>query len=467
MKLTAFMRRALAALLAPALLSVSVLAAGEEPAPRAGGTVSVKDAVCGKPDYKVCDLMGSEGDYEWFDYAVPEGGVAALLFFNPVCGKSQALFQGLSLLTDDPRINVVPVTQAGRAEAQGFADTYIRGKTEHVYYNENAYQNPYDAYMTLLGQTGGTAFVVLATEENGVRTIRWSGTDVSSAQAVKARADAILAGAGTETPGEPEEPEKPAGLVDTVAGREPAARVARLWGGDGSFEPFDYTVPEGGVTALIFFKYACGNCERLLQDLSPLTGDPRINVVAVSLEDAQRAQIAAGVYGLARWVDEVYYAPSNNPGAFYASLLYDRTSVGTAFVILAEEVNGVKYIRWYGEGVSSAQTVRDQADALLEAPPASSDLPASAAVLSQERTGDRLSLTARVANPGGGTLSGRLYAAGFSGARQTGAQSRPLRLPGGGASTETFTVRGGAAKLFYLDGETFRPLMAAVEADGG
>lgn len=464
MKPIAFMRKTLAALLALALLSVPALAAGEEPAPRAGGAVSTEDTVCGSPAYKVWDLMGSGEDYEWFDYAVPEGGVAALIFFNPVCGKSQALFRGLSLLTGDPRINVVPVTQAGRAEAQGFADTYIQGNTEHVYYNEISYQNPYDAYMGLLGAAGGTAFVVLVTEAGGVRTIRWFGTDVSSAQAVKAQADAILGASQPEEPEPPEEPD-PSGLIDTIAGQEPYARVGRLWGGDGSYEPFDYTVPEGGAAALVFFKYGCGNCANLLRGLSLLTEDPRVNVVAVSLEDAAQAAAAAGAYGLAGLVDEVYYAPSNNPAGFYAQLLYGRGSFGTAFVILAEEVNGVKYIRWSGMSVRDAGTVKAQADAILGAlEPEEPETPASAVLRDLERAGGSISFEVQAANRSAGALSGRLYAAGYAGGRLTDLRSAALELPANGRANERFSLRGETAKLFYLDGAGLRPLMEAAAA---
>lgn len=446
------LRRAAALALALALAAGSARAAGAD-------FIRVEDTVCGRPEYKVYDLEG-DGEYpDWFDYTVPEGGVAALIFFSSACGKSQALFRGLSLLTDDPRVNVVPVTQDGRAAARSFADTYIQGRTEHVYYNETAYQNPYGAYMDLLGENGGTAFVALVTEENGVKTIRWSGAGVGSAQTVRTQADALLGG-----PEEPEEPEEPSGLTDTVAGQEPNARVGRLWGGDGSLEPFDYTVPEGGVTALIFFKYGCPKCANLLQGLSLLTEDPRVNVTAVSLEDAQRAEAAAGAYGLAGLVDEVYYAPASNPAFFYARLLYDRTSVGTAFVVLATEENGVKYIRWYGEGVGSAQAVKDQADALLGGPgPEEPEEPASAVLSEADRGGGAVSFAAGISNRSGGDLTGRLWAAGYAGGRQTGLEDRPLALPPGGSRTERFTVPGEEAGLFFLD-ESLRPLMRALEA---
>lgn len=447
-----WLRRAASLALALAVTAGSALAAGEE-------FIRVRDTVCGSPGYRVFDLAG-DGEYpETFSYDVPEGGVAALIFFSSSCGRSQALFRGISVLTENPLVNVVPVTQDDRAAAQGFADTYIQGKIEHVYYNESAYQNPCDAYMNLLGGTGGTAFVVLVTESGGVKTIRWSGTDVRDAQAVKARVDALLGG----TPEEPEEPAEPSGLIDTVAGQEPSARVARLWGG-GSFEPFDYTVPEGGVTALVFFTYGCGNCANLLQGLSLLTEDPRVNVVAVSLEDAQRAAAAAGAYGLAGVVDEVYYAPYNNPAGFYARLLYDRASFGTALVVLAEEADGVKYIRWHGEGVRDARTVKDQVDALLGGTSRPEDLPASAVLSAENCGGGKASFAAGVSNQSGGALSGRLWAAGYAGGRQTDMTSpRALTLPAGGSCTESFAVRGEGARLFFLDGD-LRPLMRPLEA---
>lgn len=467
MKPIAFMRKTLAALLALALLSVPALAAGEEPAPRAGGAVSTEDTVCGSPAYKVWDLMGSGEDYEWFDYAVPEGGVAALIFFNPVCGKSQALFRGLSLLTDDPRINVVPVTQAGRAEAQGFADTYIQGNTEHVYYNEISYQNPYDAYMELLGAAGGTAFVVLVTEAGGVRTIRWFGTDVSSARAVKAQADAILAGSGTETPEEPEKPEEPpSGVRDTVAG-QPSYQV---YGLDGSGpEPFSYDVPEGGAAALVFFKPNCGNCAGLFQGLSVLTEDPRVSVTAVSIYGREETQGFLDRY-LSVPLENVYYNENNNPAWAYARLHYGdpdmtRVSIGTAFVLLVAEEDGVKYIRWSGMSVRDAGTVKAQADAILGAlEPEEPETPASAVLRDLERAGGNISFEVQAANRSAGALSGRLYAAGYAGGRLTDLRSAALELPANGRANERFSLRGETAKLFYLDGAGLRPLMEAAAA---
>lgn len=257
-------------------------------------------------------------------------------------------------------------------------------------------------------------------------------------------------------------------VEDTVRS-DPSCRVFDL-AGDGEFpETFSYDVPEGGVTALIFFKNGCWNCANLFRGLSVLTEDPRVNVTAVSMQDRAETQSFADAY-IGDKLERVYYQPVSyqNPGWAYVDLLSGRdggrVSMETAFVVLVTEEDGTRWIRWYGMSVSNAQAVKDRADDLLGGTPEEPEgLPASASFSEEDCGGGTASFAASVANRSSGALSGRLWAAGYAGGRQTDLESRALMLAAGGSCTERFAVTGEGARLFLLDGD-LRPLMKPLEA---
>lgn len=255
--------------------------------------------------------------------------------------------------------------------------------------------------------------------------------------------------------------------VEDIVRGDPACRVFEL-AGDGEFpETFSYDVPEGGVTALIFFKNGCWNCANLFRGLGVLTEDPRVNVAAVSLGDREETRSFADAH-IGDKLERVYYQPGYNPGWAYVDLLSGGNggslSMGTAFVVLVTEESGTHYIRWFQQGVSSAQTVKDQVDALLGGVPEEPEgLPASAVLSAEDCGGGTASFAAGVSNRSGGALSGRLWAAGYAGERLTDLEVRDLALPAGGSCEERFTVQGEGARLFLLDGD-LRPLMRPLEA---
>lgn len=256
-------------------------------------------------------------------------------------------------------------------------------------------------------------------------------------------------------------------VEDTVCG-DPACQVFDL-SGDGEYpETFFYDVPEDGVTALIFFKNGCWNCANLFRGIGILTEDPRVNVVAVSLQDREESQSFADAY-VGDKLERVYYQPFSfqNPGWAYVDLLSGGNggslSMRTAFAALVTEEDGVNYIRWFQHGVSSAQAVKAQVDALLSGTPEEPEgLPASASLLEADFGGATASFAASIANRSGGALSGQLWAAGYAGERLTDLEVRDLALPAGGSCEERFTVQGEGARLFLLDGD-LRPLMKPLE----
>lgn len=243
-------------------------------------------------------------------------------------------------------------------------------------------------------------------------------------------------------------------IEDTVSG----GYVYDLWGDGTEAENFGYDIPEGGLTALIFFKNGCWNCQNLFTTITncPLMDDPRVNVVAVSFQGREETQSFAENYMHGRF-PKVYYDMNGVQAWKYVNLVLDGTSVGTAFVLLAGRENGKPYILWYGKSVSSGQTVQEAADKLL------------GTGLRMTKAGEsvrdgRVCLLVRL--DAAGPVSGSLWAAGYSGGRPADIQSVPLTLSAGETAMEEFTVKGETAKLFCLEEGTLRPLAPALTAGG-
>ena len=238
----------------------------------------------------------------------------------------------------------------------------------------------------------------------------------------------------------------------------PGGPVYDLWGDGTEAENFGYDIPEGGLTALNFFKNGCRNCQNhyTTKTNCPHIDDPRVNVVAVSFQGREETQSFAENYMHGRF-PKVYYDMNGVQAWKYVNLVLDGTSVGTAFVLLAGRENGKPYILWYGKSVSSGQTVQEAADKLL------------GTGLRMTKAGEsvrdgRVCLLVRL--DAAGPVSGSLWAAGYSGGRPADVQSVPLTLSAGETAMEEFTVKGETAKLFCLEEGTLRPLAPALTAGG-
>lgn len=243
-------------------------------------------------------------------------------------------------------------------------------------------------------------------------------------------------------------------IEDTVQG----GYVYDLRGGGIEAENFGYDIPEGGLTALIFFKNGCWNCQNLFKTITncPLMDDPRVNVVAVSFQGQDETQSFAEKYINERF-PKVYYDVTGAQAWKYVDLVLNEPGFKTAFVLLVGRENGKPYILWYGKSVSSGQTVQEAADKLLSTG------------LRMTKTGEsvrdgRVCLLVRL--DAAGPVSGSLWAVGYSGGRAADVQSVPLTLSAGETAMEEFTVRGETAKLFCLEEGTLRPLAPALTAGG-
>jgi len=229
---------------------------------------------------------------------------------------------------------------------------------------------------------------------------------------------------------------------------------------DGTARRFQYDVPEGGVTALIFFGVGCLNCKSLFQSIAQgaLADDPRVNIVAVSVQDREATQSFADAY-MGGKVSNIYYGENSSVPWDYARLVLGSTGMGTAFVLLITEENGARHIRWQAQKVNDGWQVQNAVDALLGG--------TVKMIKTMEFSADGgISFSADLRNSTAQTVAGNLYAAGYAGGRMTDLQSVSLELPANGSAFEEFTVKGQAAKLFYLEEGTLRPLAPAVTAGG-
>lgn len=229
-------------------------------------------------------------------------------------------------------------------------------------------------------------------------------------------------------------------------------------------EPFHYDVPEGGMAVLIFFKSGCGNCRQLFSTIArgALADDPRVNIVAVSVEEDRAAtQNFVDTY-MGGKVSHVFYRGLYMLST-YADAVLDGSNggIGTAFVLLVANEDGKPYIRWRGESIYQGKTIQEKVDQILD----------GSGQVQMTKDGEsirdgRVCLLASLRNPASGPVSGTLYAVGYTGGRMTDVQSLPLTLPAGGSVQQDFTVKGETAKLSYLEEGTLRPLSGALTAGG-
>lgn len=249
-------------------------------------------------------------------------------------------------------------------------------------------------------------------------------------------------------------------IEDTVSG----GYVYALSGDGSGMEPFRYDVPEGGVTALIFFGTGCQNCRSLFQTIAQgaLSEDPRVNIVAVSLQGREATQSFADSY-MGGTVSNVYYGQDASVPWSYARLVLGSgtSRFGTAFVLLIAKEDGKPYIVWQGQSVYDGWKVQEAVDELLGGGPAVRMIK-----VGEQAENGGVWVMADLRNTAGRPVSGTLYAVGYAGGRAADVQSLPLALPANGSAMKSLTVKGEAAKLFYLEEGTLRPLASAVTAGG-
>ena len=162
-----------------------------------------------------------------------------------------------------------------------------------------------------------------------------------------------------------------------------AGQVYSLSGSADSAVPFSYSVPDGGVSALIFFRGTgtCGKSNKLFQELAAAewADDERINLVAVECTCADRATVQEymDTYDPNGLIDQVYYNPYSNAPVFWYAKLVEMNgdmsqvnslygSMGFTYILLVTASGGENYIQYEINGADSAAYVANYLSNLIE-----------------------------------------------------------------------------------------------------
>ncbi len=146
-------------------------------------------------------------------------------------------------------------------------------------------------------------------------------------------------------------------------------QVIRL--GGSAEQVFDYSVPSGGVTVIIFIRGdgGCGNTNALLTDLNTKSWATQSNIRIIAVDgnrsDEETVSEYISQYDTSGMIDEVYYNPNNNCLPFwYASLIEHEGNMDNVYnvsgsltfpyVLLVTEDSGDKLIRSELSGITSA-----------------------------------------------------------------------------------------------------------------
>ncbi|MBR6917775.1 MAG: hypothetical protein IKN38_06280 [Clostridia bacterium] len=192
------MKRIMAVLLT-ILMTLPVLRVGAESqlnVPDRSSEYSLYRGNCGQV-YELKESAGQE-TVEIFDYDVPEGGAAVILFFNASgsCRNSNEFISGLvgTLWAYDECVNLIAVDsyKNNRETVKSFSETYdASGAVDHYYYNpQKNYLAPwYLESVSRGGDMGGvTSFkaslifvhALIITESDGAPVIRYSLSNLFS-----------------------------------------------------------------------------------------------------------------------------------------------------------------------------------------------------------------------------------------------------------------------------------------------
>ena len=162
----------------------------------------------------------------------------------------------------------------------------------------------------------------------------------------------------------------PYDIRDNIDWTSTGGKIFRLQDGRDVTSGFSYTIPEGGVTMLIFFSTTCGNCQA---DFSALSDeewirDPRLNILALETNGAARDDVQAFMDSLVGGA-QTYFHTFYGPGCQYVMWNYfGRTINGDSltwpFIVLVRSSCGVRTIRSATMGYQYVSDIRDAVNAL-------------------------------------------------------------------------------------------------------
>ncbi len=153
-------------------------------------------------------------------------------------------------------------------------------------------------------------------------------------------------------------------VADTLRGGFSANRME-----DGELAPFDYTVPEDGVTLLIFYSNSCGNSRQVIRDLScsTLAYDPRVDFVALECSDGSREDTEAFFQtnaGESADFFTVWYGRSSLC-SLYADLIGHSGPITFPLVIAVKESGGSAQLGWASMGYQNPKVYSAAVEAVL------------------------------------------------------------------------------------------------------
>jgi hypothetical protein len=156
-------------------------------------------------------------------------------------------------------------------------------------------------------------------------------------------------------------------IVDTVSGS--SYQLISMSDSSNTAQDFSYTVPDSGVTVLMFFSTGCGNSSKSFTGFaqSDWISDSKVNVVAVESHGATKAATQAFMqeYAYGNQSFHTYYGNRNLQIA-YAKLIFNSTSVTWPFVLVIDNEEGSNHIRYCSMGALGADELGNAISAVLD-----------------------------------------------------------------------------------------------------
>ena len=148
--------------------------------------------------------------------------------------------------------------------------------------------------------------------------------------------------------------------------------ICRLEDGIDVSGSFTYTIPEGGVTMMLFFSTTCGNCQADFYALSQQDWirDPRLNILAFETNDSTAEQTKAfmdNYAGPAQAYIHTYYGQGCASAMWrYFSLTINDTMLTWPLIIMVTKTGGAATIRYASMGYQNVSDLHSAVDTLLQ-----------------------------------------------------------------------------------------------------
>ena len=162
----------------------------------------------------------------------------------------------------------------------------------------------------------------------------------------------------------------PYNITDSINWSSTGGKICRLQDGRDVTTGFSYTIPEGGVTMLIFFSTTCGNCQA---DFHALSGeewisDPRLNILALETNGAARSDVQTFMDELTGESQEYFHTYYGQGCTNVMWRYFERTvnanSLTWPLIVLVRDSCGVRTIRSATMGYQYVSDIEDAVNAM-------------------------------------------------------------------------------------------------------